>query len=149
MTKSITTELTFDTLISRIYHSMTLIKKQELNEYGIAPRQLFILHVIHALGTKATAPEVAKAVDREINVISKMVCKLEQDGLIKRTKIKPKSNLLSLELTGKGLQMIKIDTTRKSVQKVLSTIPAGEYQRIEATLTRILNMLDDMRQSAE
>jgi len=32
------------------------------------------------LAKKATAPEVAKAVDREINVISKMVCKLEEDG---------------------------------------------------------------------
>ena len=149
MTKSVLAELTFDTLISRIYHSMTLIKQQELNKFDIAPRQLYVLHVIHALGKKATAPEVAKAVDREINVISKMVCKLEEDGLVKRTKNKPKSNLLSLELTRKGLEMIKINTTSESINKILSTVSGEDYEQMSATLTGILSMLDNLRQSPE
>ena len=78
-----------------------------------------------------------------------MVCKFEEDGLVKRTKNKPKSNLLSLELTRKGLEMIKINTTSESINKILSTVSGEDYEQMSATLTGILSMLDNLRVSPE
>lgn len=145
MTKQTLTELTFDTLISRVYHSMTLIKQQELNKFQIAPRQLYVLHIIHELGEKATVPEVARTVDREINVIGKMVVNLERDGLIERIKNNPKSNLLHLKLTKRGVKMIKVSITSKSIDDILLTIPNEEYKQMDMTLTKILDLLDQLR----
>jgi hypothetical protein len=41
--------------------------------------------------------------ERKPNVISRITMRMEKDGLITRTKIKPKSNFLKLELTKKGM----------------------------------------------
>jgi DNA-binding MarR family transcriptional regulator len=130
-------------LISKINHSMVLIRKRELAEFGIAPRQLYVLHVIHALGPLATTSTVAWEVDREVHVINKLLIKLEQDGLIKRAKNSPKSQLLSVELTDKGLEMIKLSPQSLSIEEILQFLSPEDYNHLEITLNSILTKLDE------
>jgi len=147
MTKSILSETNFELLVSRVAHSLTLIKQKELAKYHIAPRQHYVLHIINALGDKATAPEVARIVHREVNVIARLVVNLENDGFIKRVKNKPKSNLLSLKLTKKGMDLIKINPMSPSVDRVLSTLSREEYEQMDSTLMKIEKMFEELRRS--
>jgi hypothetical protein len=45
--------------------------------------------------------------------------------------------------------MIKINTTSESINKILSTVSGEDYEQMSATLTGILSMLDNLRQSPE
>jgi DNA-binding MarR family transcriptional regulator len=130
-------------LISKVNHSMVLIRKKELTKYHIAPRQLYVLHVIHALGSMATASTVAFEVDREVHVINKLLISLEKAGLIKRIKNTPKSQLLSLDLTPKGLDMIKINYQSKSIEDILNFLSKQDYQYLESILNSILIKLNE------
>jgi DNA-binding MarR family transcriptional regulator len=142
-------ELPFELVVSRIYHSINKIKQKELtNKYHIAPRQLYILHIIHSLGPKATVGQVASIVDRDVHVIGRSVAYLEMQGLIERSKESPKTRILNLKLSQKGIDMIKISPNSKSINAILSSISAKDYQQMQTTLYSILVKLKEYTPSS-
>jgi len=91
----------------------------------------------------ATLTQVAKSVDRKVHVISKQAVSMERDGLIRRIKNTPKTNLLKLELTDKGIEVIKIARQSNTIDSIFSFLSAEERQQIESVLNRILSNLKD------
>jgi DNA-binding MarR family transcriptional regulator len=130
-------------LVSKVNHSMVLIRRKELTQHHIAPRQLYVLHVINDLGPKATAITVAKEVDREVHVINRLLINLEKDGFIERNKNTPKSKLLSLKLTKKGLDIIKLSLRSKSIDSILSFLPEQELEQMESALNKVLKKMNE------
>ena len=130
-------------LIARVRHSIFLARQTELSQYNIAFRQTYVLRTIKDLGSKATIQEVAKILEREIPVISRQTATLEKDGLIKRIKDKPKSNLLRLELTQKGLDIVEISNQSKTLDNIFSFLSKEDRQQMESILNRILVNLDE------
>jgi DNA-binding MarR family transcriptional regulator len=130
-------------LIGRVRHSIFLARQKELSLHNIAVRHAYILRIIQELGSKATIAEVAKMTERRIPVISRQTATMEKDGLIKRLKDKPKSNLLRLELTEKGVAMVKISSTSKLLDAVFSFLSEEERQTMESILNRVLVNLDE------
>lgn len=124
-------------LIGKAHHSISLARQRELNQYHIPYRQTHVLRTILALGPKATLLAVAKGVDRKLNVIAKQAINMEKDGLIKRIKDTPKSNLLRLELTEKGLQVVKAASKSKSFNEIFSFLTEEERQQIKLILNRM------------
>jgi len=105
MKKTTLAQSNFDlwTLIGRLNHTIVQLRRKELSPYQIPVRQLYVLRTIRALGANATLSEVARQVERETHVISKQAIRMEKDGLIKRTKNTPKSNLFKVGINRKGL----------------------------------------------
>ena len=76
--------------------------------------------------------------ERKIGVISKQAIIMEKDGLIKRTQDTPKSNLIRLELTEKGLEMVKLARKSKAIDTILSFLKKEEREQMELVLGQIL-----------
>ena len=96
------------------------------------------LYTLDSLGSQTTLSEVAKVMERKIGVISKQAVIMEKDGLIKRTQDTPKSNLLRLELTEKGLEMVKLARKSKAIDTILSFLKKEEREQMELILGQIL-----------
>ena len=58
-------------LIGKIHHKRILVRQRELIPYNIPTRQLHILGIIHDLGPRATIAEIAKKVERKVDVVSR------------------------------------------------------------------------------
>jgi DNA-binding MarR family transcriptional regulator len=129
-------------LIGKVNHSIMLIRQRELNQHHIPVRQTLVLYTIQALGDKATLSEVARLVEREVHVVSRQAVSMEKDGLIKRIKNTPKSNLLRLELTEKGQEMVKVARESESISEILAFLTAGERKQMELILNRILTSVE-------
>ncbi len=136
-------------LIGNISHSITLIRQRELNEHNLPIRQLHVMVNILALGPKATLSEVAKLVERQIPVVSRQTISMERDGFIKRIKDRPKSNLLRLELTEKGLNMIKVSRESKAIDAILSSLSEDERQQLNSILNRIVIKVEGYNRSKQ
>jgi DNA-binding MarR family transcriptional regulator len=130
-------------LLGRVRHSMFLARQKELSQYSIPVRHAYILRTIEALGSMATISSVAKQVERKITVISRQTASMEKDGLIKRIKDKPKSKLLRLELTEKGLDAAKYSKQSKLLDALLSFLSEKDRQRMKSDLNRILTNLEE------
>ena len=100
-------------LFSDVHHQLGLVRQRELTQYHVPIRQVHALRTLQQLGSSATISELAKILGRKPNVISRQVVRMENDGLIKRIKSTPKSNQLRLELTEKGIDILKIITISK------------------------------------
>ena len=123
--------------IGDLHHKMFWLRQKELSRYNITARQLHILEVIESLGSKATISTVAKAVSRNIDVISRQTMMMEEYGLIKRTKEKPKSRLLTFKLTEKSLELLKIAKHSDAMRGVLLVLTTDERRRLELILKRL------------
>ena len=116
-------------LFGKAHHSMELARQRELNQYHIPFRQTYVLRTVKDLGANATLAEVAKEVDRKVSVITKQAISMEKDGLIKRIKDTPKSNLIRLELTDKGQEITKVTGKSKSFDQIFSFLTVAEREQ--------------------
>ena len=140
MNKMNTTESSFELwrLIGRVNHSILVHRQRELRKHHIPVRQLWVLIAITELGPSATLAKVAKELEREPNVISLQTVIMEKDGLIKRIKNTPKSNLLKLELTEKGLDIINASRHSEAILKILGSLPKEDRQYLDSILNKVL-----------
>jgi DNA-binding MarR family transcriptional regulator len=130
-------DLTVWKAIGDLHHKMLWLRQKELSRYNITARQLHVLEVIESLGSKATISTVAKAVSRNIDVISRQTMIMEEDGLINRTKEKPKSRLLTFKLTEKSLELLKIGKHSDAMRGVLLVLTKDERRQLELILKRL------------
>lgn len=140
MERTVSHELNFKLwlLISQLSHSIILARQQELNQHEMPIRQYQILRIIQDQGFNATLSKVSLEAEREPNVISRITMRMEKDGLIKRTKIKPKSNLLRLELTQKGVDIVNASKESKSIDKIFSSLSSEEQKQLESILNKLI-----------
>jgi DNA-binding MarR family transcriptional regulator len=145
MKKRISSILNYDIwlLIAEIHHDVLLVRQHELRPYGTTPQQLQLLRAIQALGVNARISEIAKKVERKVDVISRQSAILEYDGLIKREKDKPKSKILKLELTEKGREMLRISGESKSLDAIWSFLTEKKRQKIYSELNEMLRRLKE------
>jgi DNA-binding MarR family transcriptional regulator len=68
---------------------------------------------------------------------------MEKYGLIKRVKDTPRSRLLKIELTAKGLNMIKIDRKSKAMEEIMSVLNTEERNQLHSLLDRLLIKLNE------
>ena len=108
-----------------------------------------MLHLIRDLGAKTTISEIAKIVERKSDVISRQMISMEKDGLIKRTKAAPKSRLLKIELTDKGIELAKISGKSKVMDKIISVLKPEERQQLYSLLNRMLVELNKYPSESE
>ena len=131
------------TLIGDLHHKMFWLRQKELNRYNITARQLHILRVIESLGTNTTIYKIAKAVDRKLDVISRQAILLEKDGLIERIKDNPKSRLLTIKLTAKSIELLKVVKRSEGMKEVLTILNKEERQQLDLLLNRLQIKLNE------
>jgi len=130
-------------LVGDLHHKMFWLRQKELTPLGITATQLRILRLVESLGSKATISVVAKAVNRRIDVISRQTMVLEKDGLIKRTKDRPKSSLLTINLTEKSIELLKVAKHSDGMRRVLSVLTKEERQQLDLILNRLSTKLNE------
>jgi len=125
-------------LIGRVNHAVMLVRQKELNEYNIPTRQTLFLYTLDNLGSKATLAQVAKIMERKVDVISRQAAGMEKDGLIKRIQHKPKSRLFRLELTEKGREKVKLARKSEAIDEIFSFLNEEELHQMGLMLNQIL-----------
>ena len=101
------------------------------------------MEVIESLGPKATISTVAKAVSRNIDVISRQTMIMEENGLIERTKDRPGSRLLKFKLNEKSLELLKIAKHSDAMREVLVVLNKEERKHLELILNRLSSKLNE------
>jgi len=130
-------------LMGKIHHKRILLRQRELSMYNIPTRQLYMLHLIRNLGSKTTIAEIAKTVERKVDVISRQMVSMEKDGLVIRTKAAPKSRLLKIELTEKGRNLANISGKSAAMDKIISVLGTEERQQLYSLLNRMLIAINE------
>jgi DNA-binding MarR family transcriptional regulator len=130
-------------LLGKIHHKRMLVRQRELSPYNITTRELRLLSIIHELGSKATLSAIAGKVERAVTVICGQTMDMEKYGLIKRIKDNPRSRVLRMELTKKGVDSIKINQKAKAMEEIMSVLNAKEQHQLHSLLEKLLVKLNE------
>jgi DNA-binding MarR family transcriptional regulator len=130
-------------LLGKIHHKRMLVRQRELSPYNITTRELRLLSIIQELRSKATLSAIAGKVERAVTVICGQTMDMEKYGLIKRVKDNPRSRLLRMELTKKGLDSIKINRKAKTMEEIMSVLNAEERRQLHSLFDKLLIKLNE------
>ena len=130
-------------LLGKIHHKRMLVRQRELSPYNITTRELRLLSIIQELRSKATLFAIAGKVERSVTVICSQTMDMEKYGLIKRVKDNPRSRLLRMELTKKGLDSIKINRKAKAMEEIMSVLNAEERRQLHSLFDKLLIKLNE------
>jgi DNA-binding MarR family transcriptional regulator len=130
-------------LIGKVHHKRMLIKQRELRPYDVPIRHLRLLAIIQDLGKKATLLEIAKKVERSVSVVDEQTINMEKYGLVKRIQDHPRSRLLIIKLTEKGLALTKINGKSKAMQEIMAVLDVKEQHQLHSLLNKLLVKLND------
>jgi DNA-binding MarR family transcriptional regulator len=130
-------------LLGKARRLLAKASQQELAPYNITPQQANVLLIIDELGDKVSFAKLAELTERRMNSMSVLIKRMENDGLLKRVKVKSKSNQLTFKLTEKGLNTCKYAKKIESIKTIMSALTEEERQQFISLLVKIINRAEE------
>jgi DNA-binding MarR family transcriptional regulator len=93
------------TLIAQTRDLLMKILNRELRKQGLTAVQFAVLDLVSILGNEATPTEIANRLLRQPHTISSLLIRMENDGLVTRTRSKESKRNVIIALTPKGLDL--------------------------------------------
>jgi DNA-binding MarR family transcriptional regulator len=115
-------------------------RHNELDKYNIKIRQaavLFAVKVIETSGEYATPGKISKWLLREPNTISRILNRMEKEGLINKIRNSINRNEIEITLTKKGEQAYIQSLKRKTIQETMSCLSIEERQQMRSSLRKL------------
>ena len=126
-----------------LHETNEIIAKARLNElgqYDIKIRQaavLFAVKVIEINEEYATPGKISKCLLREPHTVSRILTRMEKDGLINKIRDSVNRNELKITLTEKGEQAYRLSLRRESIQEIISCLSIEERQQLYSSLKKL------------
>ena len=114
-------------------------REAELQQHGLPATQAEVLFVIKAIGDKTTPAQMSRMMFRRPHSVSGIIDRMKKAGLVKKTKDLHRKNLVRVTITEKGEKAYKQALKRKSVQKIMSSLPEAECQKLKSILETLRN----------
>ena len=112
-------------------------REEELSQYGIPAMQARVLFLINSIGSETTPAQISRWIFRKPHSVSGILFRMEDAGLIKKTKDLHKKNLVRVTITEKGQQIFEKSLKRKSVHKIMSVLTDEERQQLQSIALKL------------
>jgi len=126
-------------LLGEARHLLVRARKKELAPYRVSPEQANVLTIINDLGDKANFTKLVKLTNRKQNTLSIQMKRMENDGLVKKGRERPKSRELVFELTEKGKIICDAAKKIESITTLMSVLSKAERQQLISLLEKIIS----------
>ena len=113
-------------------------REKELRPYTVSPEQVAVLNTVQAIGNAATPAEISRWLFRESHSVSGILSRMQKQGLVRRVKDLDKKNLVRVEITERGQQILSQSTKREVINRIMSTLSPQECQQLRSCLDKLL-----------
>jgi DNA-binding MarR family transcriptional regulator len=123
------------------------LRRLELAKYNVQPVQAYILFILQALGGETSPTELARYAYEHKSAISDILIRMEKQGLITKTKKVSGNGRITVKLTEKGEDALRLSSERAYLKKVMSGLTPEKTAQLESCLELIrdnaINQLDE------
>lgn len=113
------------------------VRNNELSQYGITIVEAGALFIIQAIGDKATPAKISQWMLRQHHTVTALLKRMENKGLIMRTKDPDRKNTWRVCLTEKGENAYNQSNIRDSLHAVMSVLSENEHEQLEEYLMKL------------
>jgi len=124
-------------LLRQAGDSILKAREKELSQHGISARKAAVLLVVDTLDNKATPGELSRWLLREPHSISAILTRMEQEGLVNKTKDLGKKRRVRVTLTEKGQQVLSLSIKRESIRDIMSSLSEEECRQLWSSLRKL------------
>jgi DNA-binding MarR family transcriptional regulator len=125
-------------LFTRARYLTFRAREKELQRYGLTPEQAQLLFTIRALNNKATPSEISRILIRKPHSVSSLVDRMEEKGLIQKSKDLERKNLVRVALTEEGRKAYELTTKRGPIHRIIGALDENERQQFRKNLEKIM-----------
>ena len=132
--------------LNQVRNIMYRARDQELSRYGITTTQAAVLRVIKILSEtekKAKPNKISVWLLRKPHTISRILSRMEKDGLVKKHRTQEKGNHINVTLTEKGEQAYEESLKRESIREIISCLSEDERRQLYSSLGKLLQKAVD------
>jgi len=112
-------------------------RQKELKQYGISIEQAGAIDCVHVSGNSVTPTEISKWLILRPQSVSGLLNRMEEKGLITKTKDTERRNVVRVSLTEKGEQAYNELAKRKSIYSIIMSIDEEEREQLASILIKI------------
>ena len=115
-------------------------RHNELDKHNIKIRQAAVLFAVKAIKTNekyATPGKISKWLLREPHTISRILNRMEKEGLIKKIRNSVNRNEIEIILTENGEQAYRQSLSRKTLREIMSCLSIEERQQLNSSLKKL------------
>lgn len=124
-------------LLLQASYALFELRNKELQPAGLTTLQAAVLLFMHIIGDHATPARISRWLMRKPNTVSAILDRMEQRGLVARSKDMARKNWVRVNFTEKGREALEISLQGQIVRKVFSLLSSEERQRLKAYLNII------------
>jgi DNA-binding MarR family transcriptional regulator len=124
-------------LLNQATDAMLRAREQELGRYGISAAEAAVLFIVQAIGDKATPAEITRWILRKPHTVTELLKRMEQKGLVTRSRDLERKNMARVAVTEKGRQAYQKSTERKSIHKLMSSLSQDERMHLRPSLVKL------------
>ena len=124
-------------LLIGAYNIIGRARALELSRHGLTPEQSHVLHIVADRGGSSTLKEIARIASRQHNAVSTLVRRMEQAGLVERTR-KGGTAEYEVRMTEAGRRMVD-NVPKASIEMIFESLSADQ----RACLETCLKILDE------
>jgi len=109
----------------------------KLHRIGLTSVRMMVLSILKQASEPVTIAMVAGGIARELNTVTELLKRMEQDGLIKKVRQKGKPNLYTIELTEKGEEAYSRAVELDAHYNILASLTQEEQGNLAGYLNKI------------
>jgi DNA-binding MarR family transcriptional regulator len=112
--------------------------RQEKTGHYLHPNQALALCNIWAYNGQATPVMLSRALYLERHSVSELISRMEENGLVKKTRDSKKKNVVRVAITEKGRKMGQQVIQREFVNGIISTLSEEQQDQLKTALNLLL-----------
>jgi len=124
-------------LLFRTFKALDRAREIELEQIGVTTIQADVLHALKTANEPVTPSKLSRWLYREPHSISGLINRMEEQGLVRKSKDLGKKNLVRVTLTKEGEQAYEQTLSVKVYPKILSRLSKKELNSLKVYLDKL------------
>jgi DNA-binding MarR family transcriptional regulator len=125
------------TLIHLTEVALFRARHTKIKEHGVTTAEVNLLLIVDGLGESATPAEISRYLARKRPTVSKLLDRMEKNGLVKRTGFDNNKKAKKIVMTDKGREALEQTTKKDILRTIISSISDEEYRQLWSLLEKL------------
>jgi len=132
-------------LIRRVHRAIEKARSFDLNKKGLSISKFAVLGITKQLGLKTTSAILARRMGRRPHSISQLLVKMEEQGLITKSKDLPRKNMFRISITEKGEEILQTSIEELEIlNDIFSVLSDANKEVLRNILSDVLSRVTDI-----
>ena len=125
-------------LLAQAKDGMSKARDVELAPFGVSAVQAGVLYILAAYQEPVTITEISRWLLREHHTVSSLITRMQRQGLVKKTRNRPRRGVVGVTLTAKGEEICQQQKEeRKVIHSIVATLTAQEQETLRVLLRKL------------